>query len=93
MAVFAEAVEREAPRTRHLWFDVATVADRNISPTNAALIVRRIRQVGVERVLYGSDAAFGDNLRPHEGWAVFRDLPLKADELTHISSNLAPYLR
>ncbi len=93
MAVFAEAVERGAPRTRQLWFDVATVADRNISPTNAALIVRRIRQVGVERVLYGSDAAFGDNLRPHEGWVVFRDLPLNEDELRQISSNVAPYLR
>ena len=76
MAVLAEAVERDDPRTGRLWFDVTTVADPDISPANAARVARRIRQVGVERVLYGSDAAAGDNLRPREGWAAFRRLPL-----------------
>src|SRR5439155_26511854 len=41
MAVLAEAVERGDPRTRQLWFDVATIADLNISPANAALVARR----------------------------------------------------
>lgn len=91
MAVFAEAVENEDPRTRHLWFDVATVVDLNISAANAALVVQRIRQVGVERVLYGSDAALGDNLRPREGWAAFRQLPLTNEEFTQIANNVAPY--
>jgi uncharacterized protein len=93
MAVLADAVERVDPRTSQLWFDVATVADLNISPADAALVVRRIRQVGVERILYGSDAAAGDNLRPREGWAAFRRLPLKEDEFARIASNVAPYLR
>lgn len=93
MAVLAEAVERDDPLTSNLWFDVATVADLNISPANAALVARRIRQVSPERTLYGSDAAVGDNLRPREGWAAFRRLPLNEDEFARIASNVAPYLR
>jgi uncharacterized protein len=93
MAVFAEAVERRDTRTRRLWFDVATVADLDISPASAARLARRIRQVGTERILYGSDAAAGNNLRPREGWAAFRRLPLTEEEFARIASNLAPHLR
>jgi predicted TIM-barrel fold metal-dependent hydrolase len=93
MAVLAEAAGRHDPRTRQLWFDVASLADRDISPANAGLLVRRLRQAGVERILYGSDSAAGDNLRPREGWAAFRRLPLTADELARIAGNVAPYLR
>jgi predicted TIM-barrel fold metal-dependent hydrolase len=93
MGVFATAVEQRDPRTRRLWFDVTTVADLNISAANAALVARRIRQVGVERILYGSDAAAGNNLRPREGWAAFRRLPLTEDEFARIADNVAPYLR
>jgi uncharacterized protein len=93
MAVLAEAVERGDPQAHSLWFDVATVVDRAISPEHAALVARRIRQVGVERVLYGSDAALGDNLRPREGWDAFCRLPLEDDEIARIAGNLAPYLR
>ena len=93
MAVLAEAVEKRDPRTRRLWFDVTTVVDRNISAASAALVARRIRQVGVDRILYGSDAAVRDNLRPREGWAAFRRLPLTDREFEAIAGNVAPYLR
>lgn len=93
MGVLAEAVARGDPATRQLWFDVTTVVDPGISPANAAQVVRRIRQVGVARVLYGSDAAAGDNLRPREGWATFRRLPLANDEFAQIVRNVAPHLR
>src|SRR5947199_312218 len=53
--------------------------------------LRRIHQVGVKRVLYGSDAAAGTNLRPRESWAAFRRLPLREDEFAQIAANLAPY--
>jgi predicted TIM-barrel fold metal-dependent hydrolase len=92
MAVLAEAVENGDPRTHKLWFDVATVADLDISADNAAKVVRRIRQVGIERTLYGSDGALGGNLRPCEGWEAFRRLPLTEDELERIASNVAPYM-
>jgi len=93
MAVFAEAVERRDPRTRQLWFDITSVVDADISPENAARVVRRIRQIGVERILYGSDAATGGNLRPREAWAAFRRLPLTEDEFARIAANVAPHLR
>ncbi len=92
MAVLAEAVQNHDPRTRRLWFDVATVVDTGISPTHAALVVKRIRQVGVERILYGSDAPVAENLRPREGWAAFRRLPLTKAEFARIASNVTPYL-
>ncbi len=41
-----------------------------------ALIATRLRQLGLRRILYGSDAASGGNLPPREGWAAFRRLPL-----------------
>ena len=93
MAVLAEAVERRDPRTRNLWFDVTTVALPTMSSAEASLVVRRIRQVGVDRILYGSDAAAGGNLPPREGWAAFRSLPLTAAEFDTIARNVAPYFR
>jgi predicted TIM-barrel fold metal-dependent hydrolase len=57
MATLAEAVQRQDPLTQSLWFDIATVADPDLSIADAALVASRIRQVGVERILYGSDAA------------------------------------
>ena len=92
MGVLAEAVERGDPRTDRLWFDVATIAPPAMRPPNAALAARRIRQAGVERTLYGSDAAAGDNPRPREGWAAFRRLPLDDDEFARIAGNVAPHL-
>jgi predicted TIM-barrel fold metal-dependent hydrolase len=93
MAVLAEAVARHDRRTRRLWFDVASSASGDLTPEQAALLVRRIRQVGVQRVLYGSDAAAGGNLRPREAWAAFRRLPLTDREFRVIARNVAPYLR
>ena len=93
MAVLAEAVGRGDPGTRRLWFDVTSVVDTAISRADASLVARRIRRVGVERVLFGSDAAVGENLRPRESWATFRSLPLTDDEIARMADNLAPYLR
>lgn len=93
MAYLAQAAAKGDPRTRRLWFDVASVADAQISPANAATLVQRIRSAGVGRMLYGTDAAVGDNLRPRESWAAFSKLPLTPQELTTIATNVAPYLR
>jgi len=93
MSAFAAAVARHEPATRRLWFDVASIVDADISPATAAQVVRLIRQVGADRVLYGSDAAVGTNLRPREAWAAFRRLPLTPAELMTIANNVAPYLQ
>lgn len=93
LAVFVEAIEKGDPRAKQLYFDVTTVALPNATAEQAKLIVTRIRQLGVQRILYGSDAASGTNLPPREGWAAFRKLPLTDAEFQTIAGNVAPYLR
>ena len=93
LAVLADAVAKNDPRTRRLWFDVATVAVPQNSAGASALLVKRIRQIGVKRILYGTDAATGSNLRPRESWEAFCRVGLSQEELKTIASNVAPYLR
>ncbi len=90
MSELGQAVAEHRPGTDHLWFDVASIAN-DVTPDVAAIIVRRIRQVGVNHVLYGSDSAIASNL-PRESWAAFCRLPLTKDELQTIARNVAPYL-
>lgn len=93
IAVLAQAVAEDEPRTRRLLFDVASNVARDSSAADEALIVKLIRQIGPDRILYGSDAPVRDNPRPREGWALFRRLPLTDDEFERIAKNAAPYLR
>jgi predicted TIM-barrel fold metal-dependent hydrolase len=93
IAVLAQAVAEDDPRTRRLLFDVASNVARDSSAADEALIVKLIRQIGPDRILYGSDAPVRDNPRPREGWALFRRLPLTDDEFEKIAKNEAPYLR
>ena len=92
LSVFVDAIVRHDPRAKQLWFDVTTVA-RNATPENARLLAMRIRELGVDRVLYGSDAAAGGNLAPRESWAEFLTVPLTEAEFRTIANNVAPYMR
>lgn len=56
-------------------------------------MVKFIRQVGAKRILYGTDAATGSNLRPRESWEAFRQLKLSDKEFKTIAENVAPYFR
>jgi len=91
LGVFVEAIAKGDPRTKNLWFDVTSVAV-NLTPANAARIVERIRQLGVQRILFGSDAPTPNNL-PRLTWAAFRKLPLTDAEFRTIENNVAPYVR
>ena len=93
LAALAQACEKRERGTRTLWFDVASVVDRDIAPADAAEVAQRIRQIGVERVLYGTDAAQGRNLRPRDAWAAFLRLPLSEREFARIARNVPPYFR
>ena len=66
--------------------------DADATPEHARYLAKRIRQIGVKRVLYGSDAAIPPNF-PKAGWATFRKLPLTEDEFRTIANNVAPYLK
>ena len=92
LAVFVDAIAAHDPRVKQLWFDVTTVA-RNATDDTAKLLATRIRQLGLDRVLYGSDGATGGNLPPKEAWAEFLKLPLTEAEFRTIANNVAPYMR
>ncbi|MCC2955703.1 amidohydrolase family protein [Massilia sp. IC2-477] len=89
LAVFAEAVERGHPATKNLWFDIASNADGENSPETTALLVKRMRQIGMARLLYGSDTP----TKQAQAWEAFRRLPLTQAEFAQIAANQAPYLR
>ena len=91
MAFLAEAVARGDESTRNLWFDGSGIATAEMPAEQAARMVLRIRQVGVKRVLYGSDAALPGNT-PKEAWKNFQRLPLTPAEFEQIATNVAPYL-
>ena len=93
MRTFAEAAVRKDPHSRNLYFDVASIATPDMSPAQAREMVERIRQVGVDKILYGSDAATPTNMTPRQAWAAFRALLLTEAEIKRIADNVAPYLR
>lgn len=95
LGVFAEAVANGDPRTKNLYFEVSSAVGirLGISVDKADLIARRIRQIGVDRILFGSDAATGPNLAPREAWVAFRQLPLSDEEFRTIANNVASYMR
>ena len=92
LAVFVEAIKRGDPRTKRLWFDAATVVTADAPPEQLALIAGRIRQLGVKRVLFGSDAAVGIHT-PGAEWATFGKLPLSIADFRTVANNVAPYMR
>jgi predicted TIM-barrel fold metal-dependent hydrolase len=87
MAVFGEAAKRKDARMRRLYFDVATNVTSDTTPEEAALIVKRIREVGPKHILYGSDLSPpGGSIA--RGWEIFRTkLPLTDKELRTIATN------
>ena len=76
-----------------MYFDVASIATPDITPEHAREMVQRIRMVGVDKVLFGSDAVTPTNMHPREAWAAFTALPLTREEIERVAANVAPYFR
>lgn len=93
LTVFTDAIARQDARMRNVWFDATTVLLPGMPPDALQRIASRIRQLGVERVLYGSDAAASPLAYPKAGWAELRRLPLSEAEFRVIANNITPYLR
>ncbi len=93
MAVFAAAAERKDPRMANLYIDVGANITAEMAPASAALAVQRMRQLGMQRVLYGSDLSPpGGSIS--KGWEIFRTtLPLTAAELQQIANNRTRFVR
>jgi uncharacterized protein len=90
--VFVDAIAKRDPRMTRVFFDVSGVAGLGPWKERAPLIAKRIRELGVERMLYGSDGAGGGNATPKEALAFFRQLPLTEAELRTVEGNVAPYM-
>jgi uncharacterized protein len=95
LKVYADAVTNHDPNTKNLYFDIAEV---NMvvgnSPETAKAVAERMRQIGIERILYGTDGPIAESQTPKEGWEGTRaKLPLSSEEFGVIAGNVAPYLR
>jgi predicted TIM-barrel fold metal-dependent hydrolase len=92
MAVFANAAARKDPRMARVYFEVSGVLGWGNWRERTALVASRLRQLGLERILFGSDGAQRGN-SPAKSWASFRELPLSETEFQTVAANVAPYLR
>jgi predicted TIM-barrel fold metal-dependent hydrolase len=91
--VFAGAIEAHDPRTKNVYFDMATVVTERQSAETLQLIARRPRQIGLKRILFGADTPTIAHDPPLVAWATLRRrLPLTDEELRIIANNVAPYL-
>jgi predicted TIM-barrel fold metal-dependent hydrolase len=93
LSVFADAIARRDERMKNVWFDATVVVRPGMSADVLQQIATRVRQIGLERVLYGSDAAASPLTYPKAGWDAFRQLPLSEAEFRLIADNIAPYAR
>jgi predicted TIM-barrel fold metal-dependent hydrolase len=86
VGVFADAIAARDERMKHVYFEVSGVfLERWESKVD--LIARRLRMLGLDRILYGSDGP------PLSNWRAFRKLPLTEEEFRKIETNIAPYLK
>lgn len=93
LSVFVEAIGRDDPSMANVYFDVSGVAGiGDWTEAKAEKVATRIRELGLGRVFYGSDAAVAGNA-PQEAWEKFRSVPLSESEFNAIQSNIAPYAR
>jgi uncharacterized protein len=89
--VFVDAVVRNDPRTRHLYFDATTLGGPPTSDSAQrwATAIRRLPT----RVLFGSDATTAA-ATPGGAWRAMRKLlPLTDDEFEGIANNTPPYMQ
>jgi len=91
LGVFADAIAKHDSRMAHVYFDVSGITTID-SKENRERIASRIRQLGLQRVLFGSDGATPGN-SPREYWTRFRRLPLTDAEFRRIEENIAPHMK
>jgi uncharacterized protein len=88
LGVFVEAFARNDARLRHVFIEVSGVAGLG-SREREPLVAARIRQIGLQRILYGTDASAPLQTM----WTVFAQLPLTTAEIRTVAGNVAPYMR
>jgi predicted TIM-barrel fold metal-dependent hydrolase len=93
LGAFADAIERNPRRFRHVWFDLSGVWTDKSSAADRQALVALIRRIGLKHFLPGSDWSYnGDNLADYYN-RVYPELPLTEREWAIIRRNVAPYAR
>ena len=91
LELFVDAIARNDPRTRNLYFDATTLGEPP-TPQSAQRWAAAIRRLPT-RVLFGSDASTAA-ATPGAVWAAMRKLlPLSEEEFKDIANNRPPYLQ
>jgi predicted TIM-barrel fold metal-dependent hydrolase len=93
LCVFIRAIQKGDSRMQRVYFDITNVAGLGNWEPKKDLIAKRTREIGIGRVLFGSDGYFGGGVTPAHAWADFRKLPLTEAEFRTIESNITPYMR
>jgi predicted TIM-barrel fold metal-dependent hydrolase len=91
LSVFLNAIAHHDPRVSHLYFDISGVAGLGNWENMKQLIASRIRDVGIHRILFGSDGAW-TSFTPVRAEAAFHSLPLTRVEFHVIDTNVPPYM-
>ncbi len=92
MTVLSEAADGSHPAMRNVYFDMATNVVPQSPDASAEFVTARIRQIGISRVVYGSDGP--PNLPAAESWRAHHEkLELTPGEFEQIRNNVAPFLK
>jgi predicted TIM-barrel fold metal-dependent hydrolase len=91
LLIFVNAIAHHDPRVSHLYFDISGVAGLGDWKNKKHLIASRIREIGIHRILFGSDGAWTD-FTPLRAEVAFHELPLTREEFRVIDNNLPPYM-
>jgi predicted TIM-barrel fold metal-dependent hydrolase len=93
LCVFIRAIQRQDPNMKNVYFDITNVAGFGDWETKKDLIAKRTREIGVDRILFGSDGYFGGGVTPERALADFHRLPLSKAEFRTIEGTITPYMR
>jgi uncharacterized protein len=89
--VFAKAIADKDPRMKKVYFDMSGISGIG-DPQRALRVAARVRQLGLDRILFGSDGAVNGN-SPLATWSAFRKVPLSDHEFQVIAGNVPPYMK
>jgi predicted TIM-barrel fold metal-dependent hydrolase len=92
LGVFADAIAAKDPRLKHAYFDISGVTRPGIEQ-DLNRVVARVRQLGLDRVLYGSDGGPNASGAPKARLADYERLPFTDAEFRAIADNVAPYMK
>ncbi|HTE48092.1 MAG TPA: amidohydrolase family protein, partial [Gemmatimonadaceae bacterium] len=92
LGVFVAAIANHDRRMTNVYFDISGIAGVGKWTERANVIVARIREIGIEHILYGSDAMAGGST-PKTMSTAFRQLPLTDAEFHTIEGNMTSYMK